>query len=66
MRGTEVEALDLEGFEPVPEVQGLADQWLKRPGSYIAVFCGESLAFDGLGRRAAGFALVYEGLPSWA
>lgn len=67
VRGTEVDTLDLEGFEQVSEVQGLADTWWKRPGSYIAVFRGESQMFDDSPRRAvAGFALVYEGLPEWA
>ena len=57
----------MEGFEQVSEVQGLADTWWKRQGSYIAIFRGESQAFDDSGRRAAaGYALVYEGLPEWA
>lgn len=62
-----VDDLDLDRFEQVAEVQGLADTWWRRPGSYVAIFRGESLAFEGSGRRTpVGYALVYEGLPEWA
>lgn len=40
--GGAVEALDLEGFEPVAEVAGLADTWWRGPDSLVAVYRGEA------------------------
>ena len=65
LRGADVDALDLSGFEQVPEVRGLADTWWKRPGSYIAIFRGESQANVGTRTPAAIRALIYEGIPKW-
>ncbi|WP_324607591.1 hypothetical protein [Streptomyces sp. NRRL WC-3742] len=68
VHGAELDALDLDGFEPVPEVQGLADTWWRGRDSYVAVYRGESQAFAG--SRAFGSpapqGLVYQGLPEWA
>jgi hypothetical protein len=67
LHGVDIGTLELSGFEQVPEVRGLADTWWKCPGSYIAIFRGESQAFQGSTRTAAPIrALVYEGLPRWA
>ena len=41
-----VEELDLDGFEPVPEVQGLADTWWRGKDSLTAVYRGEASGFD--------------------
>jgi hypothetical protein len=66
LNGADVDALDLSGFEQVPEVRGLADTWWRRPGSYIAVFRGEALARGGGGRHApTARAIVYEAIPEW-
>jgi len=66
LHGADVDALDLSGFEQVPEVRGLADTWWKRSGSYIAIFRGEALAFANTRSAGRAHALVYEGLPEWA
>ena len=66
LHGADVDALDLSGFEQVPEVQGLSDTWCKHRGSYIAIFRGESQAFQGTRTAVPIRALVYEGLPQWA
>ena len=64
--GNDVDALDLTGFDQVPEVRGLADMWWRRPGSYVAIFRGESLAFASVpGAKNTSYALVYEGLAEW-
>ena len=66
LSGVEVEEIDLAGFEPVPEVEGLADQWWQGPQAYVAVYRGESLAAASTGRRTPGSrALVYSGIPEW-
>ncbi|MFJ5231106.1 hypothetical protein ACIQBJ_14575 [Kitasatospora sp. NPDC088391] len=68
LSGTEADALDLAGFEPVPEVQGRADTWWRGPDSLIEVHRGEYECFrpPGGGRHeGARTALVYEGLDRW-
>ncbi|MEU6402611.1 hypothetical protein [Streptomyces sp. NPDC046985] len=36
IKGSAVEDLNLEGFEPIPEVRGLADTWWRGKDSLIA------------------------------
>ena len=38
--------MDLDGFEPVPEVQGLPATWWRGTDSLIAVYRGEASGFD--------------------
>ncbi|WP_329389961.1 hypothetical protein OG625_37750 [Streptomyces sp. NBC_01351] len=38
-----VESLDLAGYEPVPEVQGLTDGWWRGRDSLIALYRGEAI-----------------------
>lgn len=61
--GKAVDALDLNDFQPVPEVHGLADQWWRGPDSLIAVYVG-----DGACEGAPAFrtAWIYSGLKEWA
>ncbi|MFD7539888.1 hypothetical protein [Streptomyces sp. NPDC059819] len=40
--GDAVDALDLDEYEPVPEVQGLTDNWWRGTDSLIAVYRGEA------------------------
>lgn len=57
-----VDELDLDGFEQVPEVQGLADTWWRGKDSLIAVYRGEASGFD------APHCLrvhIYGGLDAW-
>ncbi len=42
IKGDAVEQVDLDGFEPVPEVQGLAETWWRGKDSLIAVYRGEA------------------------
>ncbi|MET7477453.1 hypothetical protein ABZT17_24220 [Streptomyces sp. NPDC005648] len=57
-----VETLDLEGYEPVPEVQGLKDTWWRGRDSLIALYRGEAVGMDAPGCLEAH---VYSGLGSW-
>lgn len=56
------EELDLDGFEPVPEVQGLADTWWRGKDSLIAVYRGEASGFDAPHCLRAH---IYGGLDAW-
>ncbi|MFF0262049.1 hypothetical protein ACFYR2_24915 [Streptomyces microflavus] len=62
IRGSAVEELDLDGFEPVPEVQGLADTWWRGKDSLIAVYRGEA---SGFGAPHCLRAHIYGGLDAW-
>lgn len=65
--GDEADEFDLGGFEPVAEVEGLADTWWKGPQSYVAIYRGEALAASGRNRRTpASHAFIYSGIPDWA
>ncbi|MFG3039267.1 hypothetical protein ACGFYZ_20455 [Streptomyces sp. NPDC048330] len=60
--GESVDSLDLEGYEPVPEVQGLTDTWWRGENSLIALYRGEAVAMDAPGCLEAH---VYDGLDEW-
>jgi hypothetical protein len=62
LTGAEVDELDLDGFEPVPEVQGRADAWWRGPDSLVAVYRGESVCLDEPRIRTA---RIYSGLKPW-
>ncbi len=62
IKGKAVEALDLGGFEPVPEVQGATDAWWRGEDSLIAVYRGEAV---GLNAPQCLEAHVYGGLDEW-
>ncbi|MEU1736848.1 hypothetical protein [Streptosporangium sp. NPDC020145] len=60
--GDEVEAIQLEGYEPVQEVAGLADTWWRGPDSLVAIYRGEA---ECLSAPACRTAFVYTGLDRW-
>ncbi|MFD7027236.1 hypothetical protein ACFWAR_04270 [Streptomyces sp. NPDC059917] len=60
--GDEVDGLDLRGFEPVPEVAGLADTWWRGTDSLIAVYRGEAAVMRAPQCRTA---TIYAGLDEW-
>lgn len=62
LTGEAVDSLDLEGYEPVPEVRGLTDTWWRGADSLIAVYRGEAVAMDAPGCQEAH---VYGGLDEW-
>jgi hypothetical protein len=42
---SEVDALDLDGFEPVRAVRGMADTWWRGPGRLVAIHRGQAELF---------------------
>ncbi|MFJ3159805.1 hypothetical protein [Streptomyces kanasensis] len=62
IRGKAAESLDLGGYEPVPEVQGLTDTWWRGKDSLVAPYRGEA---DGLDAPRCLEAHVYSGLDEW-
>lgn len=60
--GEAVESLDLEGYEPVPEVRGLTDTWWRGKDSLIALYRGEAVSMDAPGCLEAH---LYGGLDEW-
>lgn len=62
VRGEGVDAIDLNGFELVPEVQGLADSWWRGDDSLIAFYRGEADFFATPQYRVA---YIYGGLEEW-
>ncbi|MEU8765141.1 hypothetical protein [Streptomyces sp. NPDC048659] len=46
LTGEAVDSLDLDGFEPVPEVRGVTDGWWRGEDSLVAVYRGEALAME--------------------
>nr|WSX54171.1 hypothetical protein OG409_37835 [Streptomyces sp. NBC_00974] len=62
VKGDAVEDLDLEGFEPVPEIQGLADTWWRGQDSLVAIYRGEAVGMDAPQCREAH---IYGGLDEW-
>ncbi|MDQ0798313.1 hypothetical protein QFZ58_006801 [Streptomyces sp. B1I3] len=63
IKGKAVEALDLGGFEPVPEVRGVTDNWWRGEDSLIAVYRGEAVGLDAPQCLEAH---IYGGLDEWA
>ncbi|MFD5574325.1 hypothetical protein [Streptomyces cadmiisoli] len=62
IKGHAVDQVDLDGFEPVPEVRGLSDTWWRGKDSLIAIYRGGAIGF------AAPHCLeahVYGGLDAW-
>lgn len=62
IKGKAVESLDLVGFEPVPEVQGVTDTWWRGKESLIALYRGEAVGLDAPRCLEAH---VYGGLDEW-
>ncbi|MFD7163646.1 hypothetical protein [Streptomyces violascens] len=46
IKGKDVESLDLSGYEPVAEVQGLTDTWWRGKDSLVALYRGEAVGLD--------------------
>ncbi|MEU7024365.1 hypothetical protein ABZ990_27470 [Streptomyces sp. NPDC046203] len=62
IKGTAVDALDLDGYEQVPEVQGVTDTWWRGEDKLIAVYRGTAVGFDAPHCLRAH---IYEGLDEW-
>ncbi|MEU8803197.1 hypothetical protein [Spirillospora sp. NPDC048819] len=60
--GDDVDGIELDGYEPVREVMGLADTWWRGPESLVALYTGEATALDFPRGRTA---LIYSGLDDW-
>nr|WP_206328050.1 hypothetical protein [Streptomyces sp. S3(2020)] len=60
--GDEVEAVALDGYQPVREVRGLADTWWRGADSLVAIYNGEA---DCLSAPRSRTALIYSGLDEW-
>ncbi|KOT26419.1 hypothetical protein ADK41_38345 [Streptomyces caelestis] len=62
LTGGAVDDLELEGFEAVPEVAGLADTWWRGSDSLIAVYRGEAEVMEAPQCKTA---TIYAGLDEW-
>ncbi|MFB7420698.1 hypothetical protein ACFC18_38875 [Streptomyces sp. NPDC056121] len=62
LEGEGVESLDLGGYEPVSEVQGVTDMWWRGKDSLIALYRGEAVGMDAPRCLEAH---VYGGLDEW-
>ncbi|MFF4589717.1 hypothetical protein [Streptomyces sp. NPDC001388] len=60
--GDDIENIELEAYEPVREVQGLADTWWRGSDSLVAVYSGEAKCLSFAAGRTA---LIYSGLDEW-
>ncbi|MCX4632608.1 hypothetical protein [Streptomyces sp. NBC_01443] len=60
--GKAVDCLNLDGYEQVPEVQGLTDAWWRGTDSLIALYRGEAIGLDAPQCLEAH---VYGGLDEW-
>ncbi|MEY2229020.1 hypothetical protein [Streptomyces sp. BF23-19] len=60
--GDDVDALELGSYEPVAEVEGLADTWWRGTDSLIAVYTGQAEFFS---RPDCRTAVIYSGLDNW-
>ncbi|MGW4734434.1 hypothetical protein ACWEQC_35630 [Streptomyces shenzhenensis] len=60
--GDDVDVIELNGYEPVREVRGLADTWWRGPDSLVALYAGEAAVMSFPRGRIA---LVYSGLDEW-
>ncbi|MFF3577854.1 hypothetical protein [Streptomyces mirabilis] len=57
--GEGVDAIALDGFEPVEEVKGMADTWWRGNDSLVALYTAEAECTSAPARRTA---LIYSGL----
>lgn len=62
LTGKAAAALDLAGFESVPEVQGVTDTWWRGKDSLVALYRGEAVGLDAPQCLEAH---VYGGLDEW-
>lgn len=62
LTGKAAAALDLGGYEPVPEVQGVTDTWWRGEDSLVALYRGEAVGLDAPQCLEAH---VYGGLDEW-
>ncbi|MFB7719514.1 hypothetical protein [Nocardia sp. NPDC056100] len=62
LMGDEVDGVDLDDYESVLEVMGLADTWWRGPDSLVALYTGEAKGLDFPGARVA---VIYSGLDEW-
>lgn len=62
IKGDAVEEVDLDGFEAVPEVQGLTDTWWRGKDSLIAIYRGEAVGYTAPRCLQAH---IYSGLDAW-
>jgi hypothetical protein len=60
IKGTAVDDIDFTGMDPVPEVEGLADNWWRGQDAMIAIYRGEAHAF---GFAATQHATIYADIP---
>ncbi|MET8430899.1 hypothetical protein [Nocardia sp. NPDC004860] len=60
--GDELDGIDLDNYEPVREVMGLADTWWRGSDSLVALYNGEA---EGLDFPRARVAPIYSGLDKW-
>ncbi|MER6392779.1 hypothetical protein ABT236_30485 [Streptomyces sp. NPDC001523] len=62
LTGDEVDGIDLDSFEAVPEVAGIADTWWRGTDSLIAIYRGEAEVMHAPQCRTA---TIYAGLDDW-
>ncbi|MCX4713527.1 hypothetical protein ABTY35_25860 [Streptomyces fimicarius] len=62
LTGKAAAALDLGGYEPVPEVQGVTDTWCRGRDSLVALYRGEAVGLDAPQCLEAH---IYGGLDEW-
>ncbi|MFE5682687.1 hypothetical protein [Streptomyces sp. NPDC056512] len=60
--GDDVDGLELDAMEPVPEAQGIADTWWRGTDSLVAIYTGEARCLSFPRGRTA---LIYSGLDEW-
>ncbi len=60
--GAAVDALDLDAYIPVPEIQGITDNWWRGTDSLVAVYRGEA---ECLAAPQCLTAHIYRGLDHW-
>ncbi|WP_460068067.1 hypothetical protein [Streptomyces sp. YKOK-I1] len=60
--GNDVDGIALDTYEPVREVEGMADGWWRGTDSLVAVYSGEA---ECLSFPAARTVLIYSGLDEW-
>ncbi|MFD5141615.1 hypothetical protein ACFWMX_36245 [Streptomyces sp. NPDC058378] len=62
LTGEEVDGIDLDSFDAVPEVAGIADTWWRGTDSLIAIYRGEAEVMHAHPCRTA---TIYAGLDAW-